>query len=97
MKRKEQLKKYRKMSLASLFKAEAKLKRKIFEARTKLSVGKLKNTAQIKNLRKELARVKTIIREKAAQELRAKEKSKDNTQKMAEDKQTKKKSKQTKK
>lgn len=81
MKRKEQLKKYTKMSLVSLLKAESKLRKKIFETKTKLVLGKLKNTAQIASLRKELARVKTIIRQKAKEELESKKRKNKQSQK----------------
>ncbi|MCD6195116.1 50S ribosomal protein L29 [bacterium] len=74
MKRKEQLKKYLKMSLVSLIKEEGKLRKKIFDTKTKLVLGKLKNTAQISILRKELARLKTIIRQKAEEEVKEKKK-----------------------
>lgn len=81
MKRKEQLKKYTKMSLVSLLKTESKLRKKIFETKTKLVLGKLKNTAQIASLRKELARVKTIIRQKAKEELESKKRKNKQSQK----------------
>lgn len=76
MKRKEQLKEYNGLSLPSLLKKEANLKKKIFDLKMDLARGKVKNTAQIKLLRRELARVKSIIFEKAAKEMSEEEVSK---------------------
>ncbi|MDD3774220.1 MAG: 50S ribosomal protein L29 [Patescibacteria group bacterium] len=68
MKSKDQLKEYQKMSLAALLKKETDLKKKIFDLKMKLSVGKIKNTAQLNLIRKDLARVKTLIFQLAAQD-----------------------------
>jgi len=74
MKRKEQLKKYKTAKIESLIKAEINLKEKIFDLKTKLALGKLKNTAQIKHFKKELARIKTLIRLKVIGELKTEKK-----------------------
>jgi len=66
MKRKEQIEKYRRSQLADLFKMEKELETKIADLKIKLSVGKLKNVAELKNRKRELARIKTLIREKVA-------------------------------
>jgi len=76
MKRKEQLKEYNGLSLPSLLKKEVNLKRKIFDLRMDLARGKVKNTAQIRLLRRELARVKSIIFKKVAKEISEEEVSK---------------------
>ena len=78
MKRKEQLKKYRKMTLRELARAEQKIRQKIFDLKMKLPLGKVKNTAQLKELKKELARIMTIMREKAKEELEKEQKKKKN-------------------
>lgn len=40
-------------------------KKQLFELRVQKSLGKLDNTAQIGKIRKEIAQIKTVIREKA--------------------------------
>jgi large subunit ribosomal protein L29 len=69
MKRKEQLKEYKGLSLTILLKKEADLKIKIFDLKMKTATGKVKNTAQIRWMRKELARIKTLVFEKATKEM----------------------------
>jgi len=66
MKHKEQLKEYKKTSLATLLKKEANLKKKLVDLKMKLASNKLKNTAQIKAVRREIALIKTLIFEKMA-------------------------------
>ncbi len=43
------------------------LKTQLFDLRFQLAVGQLENTAQIKNVKKTIARIKTIIRERELQ------------------------------
>jgi len=69
MKRKEQIKKYRNSDLPALFKAEKDLGTKIFDLKMKLPLGKVKNTTELKNLKRELARVKTFIRQRVSADL----------------------------
>ena len=56
---------YREMTLDELKLEEGKLKQELFNLTFQNSVGQLKDTASIKTVRKNIARVKTIIREKA--------------------------------
>ncbi|MCD6462997.1 MAG: 50S ribosomal protein L29 [Thermotogae bacterium] len=43
---------------------EEELKRKLMDLRFQLAMGKLKNTAQIKMVKRDIARIKTILRER---------------------------------
>ena len=54
------------LSLADLQKREAEFKEELFNLRFQLATGQLENTAHIAQVRKDIARVKTVIR---AQEL----------------------------
>ncbi|MCQ6659050.1 50S ribosomal protein L29 [Leuconostoc citreum] len=54
------------LSLADLQKREADFKEELFNLRFQLATGQLENTARIAQVRKDIARVKTVIR---AQEL----------------------------
>ena len=54
------------LSLADLQKHEAEFKEELFNLRFQLATGQLENTARIAQVRKDIARVKTVIR---AQEL----------------------------
>ena len=54
------------LSLADLQKREAEFKEELFNLRFQLATGQLENTARIAHVRKDIARVKTVIR---AQEL----------------------------
>ncbi|MCT3049626.1 50S ribosomal protein L29 [Leuconostoc mesenteroides] len=54
------------LSLADLQKREAEFKEELFNLRFQLATGQLDNTARIAQVRKDIARVKTVIR---AQEL----------------------------
>ncbi len=44
-----------------------KLKQELFDLRFQLALGKLTNTAKIKNLKKTIARIKTILTQKSNQ------------------------------
>ena len=54
------------LSLADLQKREAEFKEELFNLRFQLATGQLENTARSAQVRKDIARVKTVIR---AQEL----------------------------
>ena len=54
------------LSLADLQKREAEFKEELFNLRFQLATGQLENSARIAQVRKDIARVKTVIR---AQEL----------------------------
>ena len=54
------------LSLADLQKREAEFKEELFNLRFQLATGQLENTARIAQVRKDIARVKTVI---SAQEL----------------------------
>ena len=55
---------YREMTLSELKVEEGKLKQELFNLTFQNSVGQLKDTASIKTVRKNIARVKTVIHEK---------------------------------
>ncbi len=50
------------LSLADLQKREAEFKEELFNLRFQLATGQLENTARIAQVRKDIARVKTVIR-----------------------------------
>lgn len=50
------------LSLADLQKREAEFKEELFNLRFQLATGQLENTARISKVRKDFARVKTVIR-----------------------------------
>lgn len=54
----------RKLSIKDLMKKEGELRRELFRLRVKKKVEGLSNPMQIRNTRRELARVLTLIREK---------------------------------
>ena len=55
---------YREMTLDELKLEEGKLKQELFNLTFQNSVGQLKDTSSIKTVKKNIARVKTVIREK---------------------------------
>lgn len=55
---------YKEMTLDELRLEESKLKQELFNLTFQNSVGQLKNTSSIRTVRKDIARVKTIIHEK---------------------------------
>ena len=55
---------YREMTLDELKLKETELKQELFNLTFQNSVGQLKNTSSIRTVRKDIARVKTIIHEK---------------------------------
>ena len=55
---------YREMTLDELKLEESKLKQELFNLTFQNSVGQLKDTSSIKTVKKNIARVKTVISEK---------------------------------
>lgn len=55
----------RKMDVASIEKEIIELKKELFNLRFQAAVGKLENTAQLKKNKKQIARMKTILTERA--------------------------------
>lgn len=55
---------YREMTLDELNVEERKLKQELFNLTFQNSVGQLKDTSSIKTVRKNIARIKTVIHEK---------------------------------
>ena len=53
----------RDMSAAELTKKLAELKEELFNLRFQLATGQLQNTAALKQCKKDIARVKTVIRQ----------------------------------
>ena len=51
------------LSTAELLGKEAELKEELFNLRFQLATGQLENTAKIKEVRKNIARVKTVLRQ----------------------------------
>lgn len=54
----------KKMETANIVKEIASLKKELFDLRFQNAVGQLENTAQIKKLRKDIARMYTVITER---------------------------------
>ena len=57
--------KIRQMDVATIEKTIEELKQELFNLRFQAAVGKLENTAQIKKNKKQIARMKTILTERA--------------------------------
>jgi large subunit ribosomal protein L29 len=55
----------RELSPADLQAKEAELKTELFNLRFQLATGQLENTARINEVRKTIARIKTVLREQA--------------------------------
>lgn len=51
------------LSTAELLEKEAEYKEELFNLRFQLATGQLENTARIKQVRKNIARVKTVLRQ----------------------------------
>ena len=58
----------RKLSTEELVKKVKENKQQLFDLRLKQSTGSLEKPSQIKNLRKEVARIKTILKEREGAE-----------------------------
>ncbi len=65
VKKQSESEKIREMDVATIEKNIADLKQELFNLRFQAAVGKLENTAQIKKNKKQIARMKTILTERA--------------------------------
>lgn len=65
VKRESETEKIRKQDVATIEKTILELKKELFNLRFQAAVGKLENTAQIKKQKKQIARMKTILTERA--------------------------------
>lgn len=54
------------LSTTELLEKEAEYKEELFNLRFQLATGQLENTARIKDVRKNIARVKTVLRQTEA-------------------------------
>lgn len=59
------VKEIRELTTAEMLDQEKKLKEELFNLRFQLATGQLENTARIKEVRKSIARIKTVLREQA--------------------------------
>jgi len=57
------IKEIRELSMAELTAKLANLKTEFFNLRFQLAIGQLNNPSSIKNVKKDIARVKTVLRE----------------------------------
>ena len=53
----------RELSTAEMIEKEKEFKKELFNLRFQLATGQLENTAQLKQVRKSIARIKTVMRE----------------------------------
>ena len=63
--KKSEAEKIREMEIATIEKNIEELKQELFNLSFQAAVGKLENTAQIKKNKKQIARMKTILTERA--------------------------------
>ena len=59
------VKEIRELTTAEMLDQEKQLKEELFNLRFQLATGQLENTARIKEVRKSIARIKTVLREQA--------------------------------
>lgn len=59
------VKEIRELTTAEMLDQEKHLKEELFNLRFQLATGQLENTARIKEVRKSIARIKTVLREQA--------------------------------
>ena len=59
------VKEIRELTTAEMLDQEKQLKEELFNLRFQLATGQLENTARIKEVRKSIARSKTVLREQA--------------------------------
>ena len=57
------VKEIRELTTAEMIDQEKQLKEELFNLRFQLATGQLENTARIKEVRKSIARIKTVLRE----------------------------------
>lgn len=74
MKNKEQLKELRQKSSKLLFSELAKEKEKLADLKRKFAVKKLNSSAKLRDQRKKIARIYTILYEKELQEMKEEKK-----------------------
>mgnify|MGYP000581610369 CR=1 FL=1 len=58
------VKEIRELTTAEMLDQEKQLKEELFNLRFQLATGQLENTARIRQVRKTIARIKTVIRER---------------------------------
>lgn len=58
-----QIKEIRELSTADMIAKEKELKKELFNLRFQLATGQLEDTARLRNVRKTIARIKTVLRE----------------------------------
>ena len=63
MKSKDYVKELNGLTTDQLLSREKELKEQLFNLRFQLATGQLENTASLKNVRKDIARVKTVLRQ----------------------------------
>ena len=59
------VKEIRELTTAEMLDQEKQLREELFNLRFQLATGQLENTARIKEVRKSIARIKTVLREQA--------------------------------
>ena len=59
------VKEIRELTTAEMLDQEKQLKEELFNLRFQLATGQLENTARIKEVRKSIARIKSVLREQA--------------------------------
>ena len=59
------VKEIRELTTAEMLDQEKQLKEELFNLRFQLATGQLENTARIKEVRKSIARIQTVLREQA--------------------------------
>lgn len=59
------VKEIRELTTAEMLDQEKQLKEELFNLRFQLATGQLENTARIKEVRKSISRIKTVLREQA--------------------------------
>ncbi|MDT2978714.1 50S ribosomal protein L29 [Enterococcus casseliflavus] len=59
------VKEIRELTTAEMLDQEKQLKEELFNLRFQLATGQLENTARIKEVRKSIAHIKTVLREQA--------------------------------
>ena len=59
------VKEIRELTTAEMLDQEKQLKEELFNLRFQLATGQLENTARIQEVRKSIARIKTVLREQA--------------------------------
>lgn len=58
-----QIKEIRELSTAEMVTKEKEYKKELFNLRFQLATGQLENTARLRQVRKTIARIKTVLRE----------------------------------